>query len=481
MKDLKQRTIRGGLAKIGTQFFNAALRIGSVMVLARLLVPEDFGLIGMVTALVGVLNLFRDFGLSTATVQRASVTDEQISTLFWINVVVGLALMLMTLAGAPAIAALYREPRLVPICAALSINFLINAVGIQHSALLQREMRFPQLSLIETLAQVSSIAVGIAAAVFGLGHWSLVAMQLAATAVYTVSVWTASGWLPNSPRWAPGVVSMVSTGGIITANGIVVYIAYNLEKVLLGRFFGAEALGVYGRAYQLANIPTENLNSAVGAVAISALSRVKDEPIRLRSYFLKGYSLLLALTVPITTLSILFAEDLIFVVLGPKWGAAAAVFRFLAPTILIFGIINPLWPLMVAQGLLVRSAKLALAIAPVAITGYLAGISWGPKGVAIGFSSAMALWAGPHVVLCVRGTVVSAKDIALRTGGPLLAAAVAAGPAWGVAHTMPAAEAHLLRLALAGATFAAVYALVLLYGLGQRSLYVEIWRGLRSR
>ena len=135
---------------------------------------------------------------------------------------------------------------------------------------------------------------------------------------------------------------------------------------------------------------------------------------------------------------------------------------------------------MVAQGLLVRSTKLALAIAPIAIAGYLLGLSWGPKGVAIGFSLAMALWAGPHVVLCVRGTVVSAKDIAVRIARPLLASGVSIIPAWGVAHMLPAGEFHFLRLALGTGVLGVAYVLVLLYGLGQKPLYMEIFRGLRS-
>ena len=116
---------------------------------------------------------------------------------------------------------------------------------------------------------------------------------------------------------------MLRFGGTITLNGLVVYVAYNLEKVLLGRFWGADALGIYGRAYQLINIPTDNLNSAIGGVAFSALSRLQNDPVRLKSYFLKGYSLVISLTIPITIFCALFADDIVLVVLGPKWTDAA--------------------------------------------------------------------------------------------------------------------------------------------------------------
>src|SRR5258708_10378461 len=144
---------------------------------------------------------------------------------------------------------------------------------------------------------------------------------------------------------------MVRFGGTLTLINVVVYFAYNFEKVLLGRFWGADALGLYGRSYQLINIPTDNLNSAAGEVAFSALSQVRNDPSRLRNYFLKGYSLILALTIPITIAVALFADDLIFVLLGPKWRDSAEIFRLLSPTILVFALINPLAWLLHSLGM----------------------------------------------------------------------------------------------------------------------------------
>ena len=125
MQDLKQRTVRGGLARLCAQGATFVLRLGSLMVLARVLEPKDFGLVGMVTAFTGVLNLFRDFGLSAAAVQRTSVTEEESSTLFWINMLVGVLLGLLAVAAAPAIAAFYHEPKLIGVTVLLSLGFPI--------------------------------------------------------------------------------------------------------------------------------------------------------------------------------------------------------------------------------------------------------------------------------------------------------------------------------------------------------------------
>ena len=149
MKDLKEKTIRGGLARLCAQGADFTLRLLSLMVMARLLGPKDFGLVGMVTAFTGVLILFRDFGLSAAAIQRPIVTEEQKSTLFWINVLFGAGLVLLTMAMAPLIAAFYHEPRLVGVAFALAGSFLFNAAGIQHGVLLQRQMRFTALAVVE--------------------------------------------------------------------------------------------------------------------------------------------------------------------------------------------------------------------------------------------------------------------------------------------------------------------------------------------
>lgn len=208
--------------------------------------------------------------------------------------------------------------------------------------------------------------------------------------------------------------------------GLIVYLAYNLEKVLLGRYWGAETLGIYGRAYQLVNIPTDNLNSAAGSVALAALSRVQNEPERIRSYFLKGYSLVLAVTLPITIVSALFADDLILVLLDPKWHGTAAVFRLLAPIIMIFALINPLGWLLFSVGMVGRSLKIALVLTPLVISGYLLGLPYGPKGVAIGYSAVLTLGVVPHVAWCVHGTVILLRDIEAVLSRPLLSSLVAA-------------------------------------------------------
>jgi len=478
MKDLRTRTLRGGAAKVCSQGTNLILRVGALMILARLLDPGDFGVVAMVTALTGVLNLFRDFGLSTATIQRADITESQLSTLFWINILVGVALSCIAMASAPVIATFYHEPRLRSVTMALAAGFLFNAAGVQHSALLQRQMRFITLAIIETVSTAASVAVGIVMAFRGAGYWSLVGMTITAPLLYSVCVWAATAWVPAWPRRHSDTRSIVRFGGTITLNGLVTYAAYNLEKVLLGRYWGASALGIYDRAYQLVNIPTENLNAAVGAVAVSALSRLRDDPARFKGYFLKGYSLVVATTLPITIACALFATDVIHVVLGPKWAESAPIFRLLAPTILVFGMINPMWWLLVSTGLVGRSLKIALVLAPLVIASYVIGLPYGPNGVALGYSTIMVLWVVPHLAWCVHGTVISLRDIGRAISRPLGSAAMAAVVSWAVVMACPDSLSSLDRLLIGITTLMIVYLGALLFVMRQWAFYRDLVRAL---
>src|SRR6266850_4689594 len=183
MKDLKERAVRGGLARLCGQAANLVLRLGFMVLMARLLDPEDFGLVAMATVVTGVYEVFATAGLSSATIQKATVTDEQISTLFWINILVGMILCLLCLATAPVLASFYHEPRLFWVTITMGLGFVLSAGGVQHSALLQRQLRYVVLAMMETLSLLVSFALGIIMAFGGFGYWALVCSSIAAPAI----------------------------------------------------------------------------------------------------------------------------------------------------------------------------------------------------------------------------------------------------------------------------------------------------------
>ena len=259
---------------------------------------------------------------------------------------------------------------------------------------------------------------------------------------------------------------MIRFGGMTTLNAFIVYVAFNLEKVLLGRFWGAEVLGIYGRAYQLINIPTENLNSAMGGVALSVLSRLQDDARRFKSYFLNFYSLVISLTLPITIACALFADDIILLLLGPKWTDAVPIFRLLAPTILTFALVNPFSSFLMSLGMVGRSLKIAFVLAPLMITAYVLGLPYGPSGVAFAYSAVMTMSVVPLIAWCIHGTMICPREFLGAVGRPFLSAIVAGALAFGVQAFYGQSLSPFPRLILGGGILMLSYLWMLLYVMG---------------
>jgi O-antigen/teichoic acid export membrane protein len=480
MDNLKTRAIRGGIAKLAGQGAGLVMRITSIAVLARLLSPRDFGIVAMMTVMTGFFDVMSCAGLSSAMVQSPTISDQQRTNLFWISTGFGVVLGLLCMSASPLVASFYGEPRLIWVAPAFALILLLNGIAGQHSALLERQLRYTTLTSLDLAGQFVNATVSIVLAVCGVGYWALVFGLLAQALCVTTGYWTATGWMPGLPHRAAPVGPLIRFGATVTLNGLTVFIAYNIEKILIGRYWGASALGIYGRAYQLINLPTASINQAVANVALSSLSRVQHDPARQRNYFLKAYSLLLSLTAPLTIFCALFGGDIVAVALGPHWAEAVPVFRLLTPTVLIFGIINPLWALLLSSGLQKRSLYLSLAICPLMICAVVIGIPYGPTGVAFAVSTAMSLWLVPHVLWCLKDTPVSPRDLVTAVSRPLAAALVAGGVA-ALAHSqLLGLEWPIVRLALTGIVMVTVHLGVLLFILGERRAYLDVFREFRG-
>jgi len=222
---LREKALRGGVSKLVSQGVMFVTKIGSMAALGRILDPRDFGLIAMVTAVTGILSLVKDAGLSLPTVQRATITNAQLSNLFWLNVLVGVLLTLLCVVLAPELARFYHESRLTDVTFAIAPSFLIMGLGVQHNAILTRQMRFPVYAAIDVTSVIVSAVVGIGMGLSGFGYWSLVGSALATPIVSTAGAWWAVRWIPERPRRGTDLASMLKLGGALTLNGIIIYIA----------------------------------------------------------------------------------------------------------------------------------------------------------------------------------------------------------------------------------------------------------------
>lgn len=472
---VKRRAVRGGAAAVLAQGLGMALQIGTTIVLARFLSPTDYGLQSMVLTLTAFVSLFKDAGLNLATVQRENLVSQQISTLFWINVGLGGLLTLMVAAAAPFLVSFYREPRLFWLTVASASVFLFNSLASLHRALLDRSMRFSTSAKIDIFTGTVSAAIAIVMAARGFGYWSLICQNISIPILGMIAVWIAVPWMPGRPRWAPEIRSMLRFGGTLTLNIVVVYIAYNTEKILLGRRWGAAPLGIYGRAYQLATLPVQQLFGAVYVVAFSTLARVQGESERLRRAYLKSQTIIASLTIPIVVASALFAKEIVLTVLGPKWIDVAAVLRLLTPIALVFALINPFsWLLQSSVAWAGRSVKIAFLIAPVVILGVFAGVKHGPVGVALGYSTAMVLLLAPIVLWSTHGTGVTVAHYWCSIKPSLIAGVVGAGAGWLVHLFLGSAFAPISQLSIELAVFFAAYLGVLLFAMRQKDLYADL-------
>jgi O-antigen/teichoic acid export membrane protein len=313
----------------------------------------------------------------------------------------------------------------------------------------------------------------------GFGYWALVAAAIVGPAIMTSCMWTLAAWIPGLPRRNSGIRAMLGFGSTATLWALVVYVVQNLDKFLIGRFWGAVALGMYGRAYQLINIPTTSLSAAVGWVAFSALSRLQNDHDRIRSYFLKGYALVISMTVPPTVFCAFFADEVVRVVLGSKWDAAAAILRLLTPAVIVLALTNPTVWLLHSIGLQGRALRVALFNAPLVIAAYFIGLPYGPNGVAVAFSIAMTLWLVPHVFWSLRDTMVSPLDLFLAMWRPSLASLAAGLVAFGIVSYLGQSQPPILRLLVGACIMGGMYLATLLVVMGQKAFYLNLVRGLK--
>src|SRR3954470_14486111 len=223
--ELGKRSARGGAVTLAAQICKFGLSLLSAIVLARLLTPQDYGLIGMVAILVGFLGMFQYLGLSTATIQWAELNHQQVSALFWMNMVLSAAIMLMTIAAAPLAAWFYKEPRLIGITIGYAASIIVTGLYIQHEAILIRQMRFAITAIIEVAAMAIGLGAAIIAAIYGARYWALVINQLVLATVSVIGMWAACRWRPSWPRRGAGVRSMLSFGGNVTGFNVMQYFA----------------------------------------------------------------------------------------------------------------------------------------------------------------------------------------------------------------------------------------------------------------
>jgi len=456
-QDLARRSVRGGVTTMTAQALQFVLHMAGTMILARLLTPADFGLIGMVTVVVGFAEMFKDAGLSTATVQRATISHEQISTLFWLNVLLSAALGLCILVASPLVAWFYGRPELTPVTAVLSLSFIITGLTIQHSALLRRHMRFGTLAVIHIVSYLINLTVVVLLALAGWRYWALVVGSLATAISGILLTLCFCPWIPGRMRKGTGVRGMLKFGGHLTGFSFLNYFTRNADSVIIGHALGPSLLGIYAKAYSLLLMPIHQINGPLTSVMIPALSRLQKEPDRYRRYYMHMLGSIALLTMPIVTLLFAMANEVILLVLGTQWVGAVPVFRLLAPAALLGAINFAPGLLCVSLGRTDIQLRWALISAPVTVLAFITGIHWGIHGVAIAFSSTWCLLFILFLFWACRKSPVVFGDLCRMLLVPSLGAILASVATLALVARVSNTLHMGLRLLLGTAVFACCY------------------------
>ena len=415
--DLRSKVLSGLAWKALSQILLQFSRFAVALVLARLLTPHDWGLAAMVLVFSGFVVVFTDNALGTALIQRRELAEADRSTVFWVGVTVGLVLTLAGIALAGPFAAFYGEPEVEPLFAVMSLTFIVGALGTTQNALLVREMRFRALELRLIASTFVGAAVGVGIALAGFGAWAIVAQQLTSVAVATVLVWGVTPWRPAFVFSWQSLRSLGSFTANVFGQNLLYQAGRNLDNLLVGRFLGASALGIYGLAYNIMLVPFSRIAAPLQQVLFPAFSRMQNDRAALASAWVRVTRLVGALSMPSLVGLVIVAPDFVAVVLGERWADAAPVIQILA----LAGLIQSLQTLNGEILMAVGRANVLFRFTIVWFVGTLGavafGIQWGIVGVATCYTVVIALIEPLNAYLTARALGVPVSRFFGALGG----------------------------------------------------------------
>ena len=432
------------------------LQLLQLALLARLLPPQDFGLMALAAVIVGFAQAYADMGMGNAVIHRQDATHRQLSSLYWLNVLAGIAIFCVVQILAPLLAELWHAPALTGVMRWCAVIFLVEPLGQQFRLQLEKELRFGLLAAIEIAASIVAIAVALYTALHGAGVFALVWGQLAGAACKAGCL-VIFGWSKAPPSLCLEIGELkgfLRFGFYQMGERSINFLGFNLDKLLLGSLLGMQALGYYNVAYQLMSKPYLVFNPILTRVAFPTFARMQDDDARMRRGFLKMIGIVALIMFPVYALLIALAEPLLGIVLGSTWQPAVGIFQILAVLGFFYSLGNPLGSLLLAKGRTDIGFYLNLFMISLYVPAIWLGARHGGEGVAWGLVAATAFGLFP-VGFLVRYRLVGLRPLEyLATIFPMLASAVAVG--WLVHLVDASLSAHghtfvrLVMLAVAG-------------------------------
>jgi O-antigen/teichoic acid export membrane protein len=390
--DGMRRTVLRGIAWKGvSQIVLQVSRAVVAIVIARLLAPHDYGLAAMALVFASLVLVFSDLALGAALVQRRTLTEDDRSTVFWMSMAAGATFTLLGLAASGPIADFYGEPAVRPLFAALSLAFVVTSLGTVQSALLTRTMDFRRLELTVMIGNIGGAVVGVAAALDGRGAWAIILQQLVTAALSSLLLFVVCPWRPHLRFSLDSLRSLRAFSANVFGQRVLYYLHRNTDNLLVGRFVGASALGVYGLAYNVMLVPFTRLAGPLQEVLFPAFSRIQDDPRRIADAWIRVTRLVAALALPALVGLAIVAPDFVHIVLGRRWAGVTPVLQILVWVGLLQSLQTLNSGILIALDRTQLLFRYSLVFFAAHLVAFLVGVQFGIIGVAAGYAISSTL------------------------------------------------------------------------------------------
>ena len=472
---LGRASLRSGVTFVVVRGINIFVQLASTIILARLLGPHDFGLVAMVVALIGFAPALIDLGTSDAASQKKRISRVEISTLFWLNVAMGVLLTLLMVSGSPFIARFFGEPSLTGISIVLSTQFVMTALSTQHYALMRRAMEFRRLATIDISSNLLGSLVSVGMAFTGWGYWALVAKPIVVSSCTAIGAWTSCRWVPGRPRVTTEVKGLVRFGMGVTGFTLTDYLAGSADRIAIGYFQGAGQLGYFQNASVIYTNALTIVAEPLHNIAVAALSKLREDVESFKRAWAKALSTLSFFSAPAFALLAVTGQDLVVILLGQKWAPAG----FLVTIFGVRGIAQILerthgWA-HVAAGRSDRWMRWGIFSAVCQLAAVAAGLPFGVVGICTSYTIAIFVLFVPSLVYSGRPIGIGVSDVLQAVGPQTISALVATAVAFVVQNAWLGEFAPLVRVVLVAPVCLGTY---LVLAVGVFRITAPIWLAL---
>jgi len=370
--------------KVLSQGLTTGLQMLTSIILARLLMPQDFGILGMATIVTGLAGLFRDLGLGQALIQRKEIEKHHLASAHWGTMVMGVLLLGLTVVVAPYVGIFYKEPRMVPVLQVLSLSFVISPFATIPNAMLQRNLDFRRPFHAALAGSVCYAVVGVTMTFMGYGYWRLAGGLLGMTLVSTLTICITTRQFPPLIPCFRGMISLFTFGVGNTGVQFFNYLARQSDYFVTGRCLDATALGIYTRAFSMITYPVTSVSLVIYPVLFPAFSQIQDDLVRTRNVFGRVLTLTSSVVFPSAAVLVVTAPELTPLVFGKQWQPSVLPSQILATAGILGAITNPCGAMAKARGtrFVYGEAWRQAVFAALLITGAYNGTRPGVVGVA---------------------------------------------------------------------------------------------------